>query len=171
VGAPRRRTVRCLVSSRSQIHPLLYPTHHTDTQLLPADAAKRLASTSAGGYASGSDTDTSRVGRTKLKLKNKSSTTNTNSPKGSPTGSPRRDQTPVSRSRAASPVGGSRAQSPQPFPTLDEVKAAIPAEGVVIGDLVKLFKTRLGGRNGEFIQLVKGAGRQDTGTKRIVPKD
>lgn len=114
------------------------------------------------GYGSGSDTDTSRAGRTKLKLKN--------SPPGSP------HQRSPNGSRAGSP-SGSRAQSPArpaqssvPFPTLEEVKAAIPAEGVIIGELVKAFKSRLGGRNTEFIGLVKLAGKQDHATKKIVPK-
>jgi len=111
------------------------------------------------GYGSGSDTDTSRVGRPKLKLKN--------SPPGSPT-----ERTPVG-SRTGTP-SGSRAQSPQRqlvFPTLEEVKAAIPKEGIEIVQLVALFKTRLAGRNADFIQLVKRAGKQDPGTKRIVSKD
>ena len=110
-------------------------------------------------YASGSDTDTSRAGGTrrgnKIKLKN--------SPPGSPL-----DQ----RSRPGSPAG-SRAQSPAPlraFPTLEEVKAVIPPEGVAVGDIIKHFKTRLAGRNTEFIALVKMAGRQDRGSMMIVPK-
>ncbi|KAK5125740.1 hypothetical protein LTR85_012014 [Meristemomyces frigidus] len=121
---------------------------------LSPDAAKRIPS----GYGSGSDTDTSRAGRTKLRLKN--------SPPGSP-----HERTP-NISRPGSP-SGSRAQSPapRPFPSLEEVKAAIPAEGVAIGDLVKSFKTRLGGRNGDFIALVKQAGKQDHASKKIVPKD
>ncbi|KAK4542182.1 hypothetical protein LTR36_007029 [Oleoguttula mirabilis] len=121
---------------------------------LSPDAAKRIPS----GYGSGSDTDTSRAGRTKLRLKN--------SPPGSP-----HERTP-NISRPGSP-SGSRAQSPapRPFPSLEEVKAAIPMGGVAIGDLVKSFKTRLGGRNGDFIALVKQAGKQDHASKKIVPKD
>ena len=125
------------------------------TDPFPADAAKRMSS----GYGSGSDTDTTRVGRAQSKLRN--------SPPGSPT-----ERTPAI-SRTGTPTG-SRAQSPQrapPFPTLDEVKAAIPREGIAIGKLVALFRTRSAGRNQDFIQLVKQAGKQDLATKKIVPKD
>ncbi|KAK5132687.1 hypothetical protein LTR08_008731 [Meristemomyces frigidus] len=133
--------------------------HHAPT-LTPetAPAPARIPSANA----SGSDTDTSRTGgpkRTKLWLKN------------SPPGSPLDQRTP-NISRPGSPAG-SRAQSPAPpraFPTLEEVKAVIPAEGVAVGDIIKHFKTRLAGRNGEFIALVKMAGRQDRGSMMIVPK-
>jgi len=57
------------------------------------------------------------------------------------------------------------------FPVLQEVKAAIPTEGVAIADLVKVFKTRLEDRTTEFIALVQQAGRQDGMTGKIVPKD
>jgi len=60
---------------------------------------------------------------------------------------------------------------PPSFPTLDEVKRAIPPEGVGISELVRIFKTRLMGRNPDFINLVKLAGKQDPVTKRIVRKD
>ncbi|KAK3112996.1 transcription factor IIF subunit tfg1 [Teratosphaeriaceae sp. CCFEE 6253] len=127
---------------------------------LTADAAKRIPS----GYGSGSDTDTSRAGRSKLKPL----------PKNSPPGSPTERNTPLG-SRRGSPTG-SRAQSParpaQPgFPNLEEVKAAIPKEGVAVGDLVKMFKHRLAGRTADFIAVVKQAGRQDPASKKIVPKD
>lgn len=113
---------------------------------------------SGGGSGSGSDTDTSR-GRPKLKLKN--------SPPGSPSaGTP-------NGSRSGTPAGGSRAQSPKPsktFPTLEEVRAAIPPEGVEIKALVAKFKIQVAGRSSEFIALVKAAGTQDKGTGRIRPK-
>ncbi|KAK3651266.1 transcription factor IIF subunit tfg1 [Elasticomyces elasticus] len=126
-------------------------------QLAPDAAAKRIPS----GYGSGSDTDTSRAGRSKIKLKN------------SPPGSPVERNTP-SGSRRGSPTG-SRAQSPSRpqapvFPALEEVKQAIPKEGVAVGDLVKIFKSRLSGRTTDFIALVKQAGKQDNVTKKIVPK-
>ncbi|TKA82047.1 hypothetical protein B0A55_01526 [Friedmanniomyces simplex] len=130
-------------------------------QLSP-DAAKRIPS----GYGSGSDTDTSRAGRSKLTR-----------PKDRPPGSPHHDRTPNPDSRRGSPTS-SRAQSPTrppgsalTFPALEEVKAAIPKEGVAVGDLVKVFKTRLAGRTAEFIALVKQAGKQEAVTKKIVPKD
>lgn len=111
---------------------------------------------STGGSGSGSETEAStREGRPKIKLRN--------SPPTSPNGS-----------RAATP-SGSRAQSPQrnkraPFPTLEEVRAAIPADGIGITELVNLFKSRVNGRTGDFIPLVKSAGRQDPVSKKILPK-
>jgi len=117
------------------------------------------------GYGSGSDTDTSRAGRTKTKLKLK------HSPPGSP-----QDRTPTG-SRVGSP-SQSRAQSPArappppgPFPTLDEIRAAIPDSGIAIGELVKLFKPRLGAKGTDFIAMVKEVGKQDGVTKKIVRRD
>ncbi|KAK4570349.1 transcription factor IIF subunit tfg1 [Recurvomyces mirabilis] len=130
-------------------------------QLLP-DAAKRFPS----GYGSGSETDTSRAGRTgtKLRLKN------------SAPGSPRTGGTP-NGSRAASPTG-SRAQSPArpvqptlPFPTVDEIQAAIPPEGIALGELVQAFRARVAKRTADFIAMVKEVGRAAPGVKgKIVPK-
>lgn len=124
-----------------------------------ADAAKSRR-TGTGGSGSGSDTDTSRTGRPKIRLKK--------SPPGSP-----HEGTP-NASRAGSPSGtGSRAQSPQRkpvFPTLEEVRAIIPEDGIDIRDLVKVFKQRVVDRQAEFIALVKQAGKQDMGTKKIMPR-
>ena len=82
-------------------------------------------------------------------------------------GSPR-DGTPLgtpSASRAASPARVA-------LPTLEEVKAAIPEGGINVGDLIKLFKKRVGGAENTsfFISLVKQAGTQDKVTKLIRPK-
>nr|POE94233.1 transcription initiation factor iif subunit alpha [Quercus suber] len=112
-----------------------------------------------GDLASGSDTDTSRKPKSKLRRGNKSTA-------GSP-----HEQSP-DESRSGTPaMGGSRAQSPQrpAFPTLDEVRAAIPAEGIEIAKLVQLFKQRVTGRSSDFINLVKKAGKQDSVTKLIKP--
>lgn len=125
---------------------------------LAADAARgsRPPRSHTAGSGSGSETEAStREGRPKIRIRN--------SPPTSPNGS-----------RAATP-SGSRAQSPQrnkraPFPTLEEVRAAIPAEGIPIGDLVNLFRSRVQGRQGDFIPLVKSAGRQDPTSKKILPK-
>ncbi|EMC92944.1 hypothetical protein BAUCODRAFT_159657 [Baudoinia panamericana UAMH 10762] len=121
-------------------------------------AARRIPS----GYGSGSDTDTSRAGRPRPK--------HNTSPPGSP-----HDGTP-NRSPAGSPTG-SRAGSPGappapgPFPTLDEVKAAVPDEGITIPELIVKFKPRLAGKAQDFIAMVKQVGKQDPKTKgRIVPK-
>lgn len=128
--------------------------HHADHHL--ADTAKVKRSLT-GGSGSGSDTDTSRTGRPKLRLK------------ASPPASPHEG-----RSRAASPSGSnSRAQSPQrkAFPTLEELRAAIPPDGIGISDLVKIFKARITSqRQAEFIALVKQAGKQDAASKKILPK-
>lgn len=123
--------------------------------------AKTKMARSAGGSGSGSDTDTSR-GRPKIKLKN--------SPPGSPSAI-----TPTG-SRSGTPAAGSRAQSPKPnggsraFPTLEEVRAAIPPDGVEIKTLVGQFKTQVAGRSAEFIALVKAAGIQDKMTGKIMQK-
>ena len=125
---------------------------------LPADTTRgsRPPRSHTGGSGSGSETDAStREGRPKIRIRNSPPT----SPNGSRTGTP----------------SGSRAQSPQrnkrlPFPTLEEVRAAIPEQGIVIGELVNLFRSRVQGRQGEFIPLVKSAGRQDPSSKKILPK-
>lgn len=123
-------------------------------------AKKKIRAT--GGSGSGSDTDTSR-GRPKIRLKN--------SPPGSPSGN-----TP-NGSRSGTPAGGSRAQSPKPnagakaaFPTLEEIRAAIPPDGVEIKTLVGQFKSKVAGRSAEFIALVKAAGTQDKSTGKIMQK-
>ena len=58
------------------------------------------------------------------------------------------------------------------LPTLEEVKAATPEEGIKIGDLIKPFKKRVAGPENTtfFISLVKQAGTQDKVTKLIRPK-
>ena len=119
-----------------------------------ADAAKSRVPAGSG---SGSDTDTSRTGRPKIRLKR--------SPEGTPNGS-----------RAASPSGtGSRAQSPQrakasAFPTLEELRASIPEGGIALNELVKIFRARVLSRQGDFIALVKQAGKQDPASKKIIPR-
>ena len=57
------------------------------------------------------------------------------------------------------------------FPTLEEVRAAIPPAGIEIKALVGLFKPRVGQRISEFIALVKSAGVQDKSARtRLLPK-
>nr|OQO21690.1 hypothetical protein B0A51_10759 [Rachicladosporium sp. CCFEE 5018] len=84
--------------------------------------------------------------------------------KNSPPGSPRNDDTP----------SGSRAQSPAPvaMPSLDEVRAAIPPEGIAIKDLTLKFRARVQGKENTtaFIKLVSQAGQRDSTSKLIVPK-
>lgn len=130
----------------------LSPQTHTDNSL--ADAARnRMPS----GYGSGSETDTSRAGRGGKKLHLKRSAP------GSP-----RDGTPTG-SRAQSPAR--TGTPPVSFPSLEEVKAGIPEAGITIGDLVKLFRGRVSGKENtdKFIALVRQAGTQDKMTKKIVP--
>ena len=120
------------------------------TDTLPADTARgsRPPRSTTGGSGSGSETEAStREGRPKIRLRG--------SPPTSPNGS-----------RAATPSGSRR----PPFPTLEEVRAAIPEDGIGIGELVNLFRSRVQGRQGEFIPLVKSAGRQDPTSKKILPK-
>ncbi|PPJ51212.1 hypothetical protein CBER1_07515 [Cercospora berteroae] len=109
--------------------------------------ASRAKVPRAGGSGSGSDTDTSRTGRIKLKLKN--------SPPGSPS-----TATPGG-SRAGSPAASGMAtpNGSTPFPTLEEVRASIPTTGIAMKALVAKFKSRVGTRTADFIQLVKKAGQ------------
>lgn len=104
-----------------------------------------------GGSGSGSESDTSRAsGRPKNKLI------------GSATGTP-------NRSRAASPAAPPVVK--KEFPTLDQVRAAIPVDGIAIKDLVAKFRSQLPqGTQDDFITLVKQAGQQNKVTKKIVPK-
>ena len=83
------------------------------------------------------------------------------------------------KSRHGTPLAGtptaSRAASPAPpaaLPTLEEVKAAIPEEGIALSQLVAIFKKRVPGKEATsfFIGLVKQAGTQDRETKLIKPK-
>ncbi|KAF2210663.1 hypothetical protein CERZMDRAFT_85975 [Cercospora zeae-maydis SCOH1-5] len=107
----------------------------------------RVKAHRAGGSGSGSDTDTSRTGRIKLKLKNSPpGSPSAASPNGSRAGSP-------TASGTATPNGGT------PFPTLEEVRASIPTTGIAMKALVAKFKSRVGTRTADFIQLVKKAGQ------------
>lgn len=58
-----------------------------------------------------------------------------------------------------------------PPPTLEEVRAAIPEEGIPLGELVQLFKARVCGKENTvaFIGLVKQSGKQDPASKLIMP--
>lgn len=119
---------------------------------LSPDAAKSRHT----GYGSGSETDTSRAARPsqKLRLKSQPGSPRDGTPSGTPSGS-----------RAGSP-------DPLPLPTLEEVKAAIPEEGIAISELVQMFKKRVAGKEKTsfFISLVRSAGKQNQVTKKIHPK-
>ncbi|THZ09546.1 Rap30/74 interaction domain-containing protein [Aureobasidium pullulans] len=95
---------------------------------------------------SGSDTETERRARPM--------TLNPRSTPGSP--------------GAATPIG-SRAGSPVPMPTADEVKAAIPPAGITISDLIRRFKERVPKENNkDFIKLVSSVARAMPGGQGLV---
>jgi transcription initiation factor TFIIF subunit alpha len=57
------------------------------------------------------------------------------------------------------------------LPTLEELRAAIPKEGIEIPKLLARFKSQIPpGATPEFILLVKTAGQLDKVTKLIIPK-
>lgn len=94
----------------------------------------------------------------------------------SPTGRP---GTPViGGSRASSPgaLGGTEGSTTSSFPSLDEIRAAIPPAGVKITALIAMFKSRLHGdqqnANRQFIQMVKAVGRTSPTAKGfILPRE
>lgn len=89
------------------------------------------------GAGSGSDTETERRPR------------NMNLPARSIPGSP-----------ANATPSGSRAGSPVPMPTSEEIKAAIPPGGISISDLIKRFRDQVPKEsNGAFIGLVKSVAK------------
>lgn len=47
---------------------------------------------------------------------------------------------------------------------------AIPADGIGISELVRIFRPRVVSRQPEFIALVKQAGKQDPASKKILQK-
>lgn len=94
--------------------------------LSAAPPSKSGALSPPKGSGSGSDTDTSRTGRPKLKLKNKSTNA---TPNGSRAGSPSGTRTPID---FAAP------------PALDELRAIIPAGGILMKDLIAEIKLKYG---------------------------
>ena len=56
------------------------------------------------------------------------------------------------------------------LPTLEEIQAAIPPEGVATRQFCQLFHTRLGTQRAEFIALVEHAGELDAVARKILPK-
>lgn len=57
-------------------------------------------------------------------------------------------------------------------PTLEEVKAAIPEEGIAFSDLARLFRRRVIGKEAisHFVELVIRSSEQDPATKLLLPK-
>lgn len=69
-------------------------------------------------------------------------------------------------SRAATPSGG----IPE-MPTADEIRAALPPEGITVKNLIALFRARIAripGGNPAFIQLVKSVVKAIPGSKSLV---
>lgn len=54
-----------------------------------------------------------------------------------------------------------------PFPTIAEIRAAIPEEGIDTHELSQAFKHRVSGRAKDFIALVRMAGRYDGAEKKL----
>lgn len=84
----------------------------------------------------------------------------------------------IGGSRASSPgasaAGGT--EGPSSFPSLDEIRAAIPPAGVKVTALIAMFKSRLHGdqqnANRQFIQMVKAVGRTSPTAKGfILPRE
>ncbi|QIW95383.1 hypothetical protein AMS68_000901 [Peltaster fructicola] len=116
---------------------------------LTADGARSPLSRSMAGYGSGSETDASRAGRPKNRR------LETVSPHESQPGS-----------RAQSP--GRSGTPPPRLPTIEEIRAAIPPNGISIKDLGMRFKTRVSkDKTGEFIALIKNNTVKDPITKLL----
>ncbi|KAF1812829.1 Rap30/74 interaction domain-containing protein [Eremomyces bilateralis CBS 781.70] len=119
-------------------------------------AASRQGSFS-GAAASGSDSETTDGGRRKVSKMQRPSRT------GTPIGS-----------RAASPApGAARAASPEkrPIPTVEDIRNAIPAEGIALKGLLEVFRGRISSdQTGEFIKRVKSVTSFNSQTKTLFAK-
>ncbi|KAF2097179.1 hypothetical protein NA57DRAFT_77433 [Rhizodiscina lignyota] len=140
-------------------------------QLSPDAADRSRAPSIAGinkrlaGAGSGSDTEVSVSGR---KIKKQKAVSRA-SPSGTPGGS-----RAVSPSRAASP-GAPPVQKPAPPPTgppptPEEIRQVLPAEGIMIKDLLAIFKGREKTNGKEFIDMVKQNSHYDKANKLLFPK-
>jgi transcription initiation factor TFIIF subunit alpha len=111
---------------------------------------------------SGDDSDASRASSSRPKIKTKSSR---------PVGTPDRSRASSPSAPAAGASGAAAASAPKVLPTLEELRAAIPKEGIEIPKLLARFKSQIPpGATPEFILLVKTAGQLDKVTKLIIPK-
>lgn len=116
------------------------------------------------GAGSGSDTDVSVSGR---KMKKKRSAL---SPNGTPGGSRAGSPDAAGDSRAGSP-GASGTRSLPPPPSVDEIIAQIPANGIPITHLVGLFKHRINSeRKKDFFAAVRRVATVDMASKTVYPK-
>lgn len=72
--------------------------------------------------------------------------------------------------RSASTVSTANSNK-ENFPTVSEIRAAIPPQGVTTSQLSQMFKGRTAGRTREFINMVRGSSKYDNVTKILYPKD
>ncbi|KAI1914914.1 transcription factor IIF subunit tfg1 [Ophidiomyces ophidiicola] len=135
-------------------------------------AGKKRARTGAGGAGSGSDVEKAVVSGAEMsdsvtakKLKIDPPTSKRGTPVGSRAGSPvpANGKAGLTGNRPSPPVRSSTpaAAAAGPFPTHAEVHAAIPQSGILSGDLLKLFRPRLGDMKTnypKFIAIVKEVG-------------
>jgi transcription initiation factor TFIIF subunit alpha len=116
---------------------------------------------------SGDDSDASRASGSRPKIKLKGA-----SPVGTPDRSRASSPSAGGSASVAAPAGSSSSNNTQKvLPTLEELRAAIPREGIEIKKLLARFKSQIPpGATPEFILLVKTAGQLDKVTKLIIPK-
>jgi len=160
--APASQSVTGSSPRKSSIIKLnLNPSKLSEIQSVPPNPSPITGGATSDGEATGGEmSDGGKRRRIKLRLGG--------SPTGSRSGSPTTGRAASGGSRAGSPSvqtqaasPSDRAQSPgagpiQPY----EIIAAIPKEGISIGDLMKVFTSRVGSLPGqtdkkEFISLVK----------------
>ncbi|GAB7353374.1 hypothetical protein MBLNU459_g3854t1 [Dothideomycetes sp. NU459] len=152
-------------SSSSQPSRTMSPAIPDGARALSPNSAipRRPLSQNAG---SGSDTEASGTER---RSKNKNKTVPPRSMPGSPGYGTPANGTPVG-SRAGSPVPS------VPMPTADELRAAIPVEGITVKDLIRNFRSQIPKTkdgNAKFMALVKSVARSmgnPGGPAMIVPK-
>jgi len=65
-------------------------------------------------------------------------------------------------------IGPAAQGTPGPLPTLEELRALIPAEGITLTATIAHFGTRT--KNAEFLTLIKQNCIFDTKTKMLYPK-
>ncbi|OGE54941.1 hypothetical protein PENARI_c005G00554 [Penicillium arizonense] len=126
---------------------------------IPGSGANSGSDVEAGAASSN---ETNENNKKKLKLNPPNATSRSGTPAGSRAGSPMAGRQPGSRaSSPEGPMRGGRVSTPLSasgsgsFPTPAEIHAAIPASGISSGDLLKLFRPRIGDNHRKFIAIVK----------------
>ncbi|KAI9929793.1 hypothetical protein MW887_001269 [Aspergillus wentii] len=167
----RKKTKSKYPSSQPTPQPGSRPMSPSASSAVPG-SKKRARNVPVGGAGpsdvdggAGSGGEISENGKTKkLKLNPPAISSQSGTPQGSRAASP----TPLgnksfSGSRASSPEGGQvRVSTPGPsgqsFPTPAEIHAAIPPSGILSGDLLRIFRPRMGeskDNHRRFIAIVK----------------